>query len=63
MKYDKRWHTKSELPQYLAMFFLVYQKDIIDAGLKWKDCIYKVIQKREEGEKVYNSLFIPENNV
>ena len=61
--FDKRWRPRSELPQYLALFFLVFQNDIILAGHKWKDLILDVILKREAGERVYDSLYIPDNNI
>ena len=61
--FDKRWKPVSELPQYLALFFIIYQKDIISAGLKWKDFIVDVIHKREQGETVYDSLYIPDNHL
>ena len=61
--FDKRWKPISELPQYLALFFIIYQKDIISAGLKWKDFIVDVIHKREQGETVYDSLYIPDNHL
>jgi hypothetical protein len=61
--YDKRWKTKSELPQYLSLFFIVYQADILTAGHKWKDLILDVIIDREAGIEVYNSLYIPEDNI
>mgnify|MGYP003662247414 CR=1 FL=1 len=63
VKYDNRWKTKSELPEYLSMFFIIYQQDILDAKLKWKDFILKTIQEREKGITKYNSLYIPKNNV
>ena len=61
--YDKRWKPDCSLPQYLAMFFVIYQKDIIDAGHRWKDFIMNVILEREQGIEHYESLYVPADNV
>jgi hypothetical protein len=62
VRFDKRFSPKSELPQYIALFFIVYQQDILNAGHRWKDFIMDVMDQRESGIEVYNSYFIPEDN-
>ena len=63
MEFDKRWVVKYTAPLFLSVFFILPKKEIIAAGTKWKDFIMKNILARENGEAVYNSKYVPENNV
>ena len=50
---------KSELPEYLSMYFIINKKDIINAGNKYKDFIIKILNKRIDGIHCYGTLYIP----
>ena len=63
MKFDERWKMKYTTEKYLSVFFILPLKEIVLARDKWKDFIMRCMEKRENGENLYNSNFVPENNV
>jgi hypothetical protein len=63
VKFDARYNPEFISPDYLSIFFRIPVADIIKVEDKWKDLIMQVILDREQGTSVYNSLFIPKNNI
>lgn len=63
MRFDKRWKMKYTTEKYLSVFFILPLKEIVLARDKWKDFIVLCMEKRENGETLYNSNFVPEDNV
>ena len=63
VEYDKRFLPSCSLPTYLAMFFMIYSADIVNAKHRWKDYIMSVILEREQGIERYGTLYVPDNNI
>lgn len=63
VQFDKRWKLKYTSNDYLSLYFHIPFSVLVESKQKFKDCIMEVILKREAGEEMYNSLYIPENNI
>ena len=63
VKFDRRWKLEWTSPEYICIFFRIRRQDIQNAGELWKDLVIKTILERENGIPVYNSLYVPENNI
>ena len=50
-------------PDYVSIFFRISRPRLILSGEHWKDHVMKIIRDRENNIPVYNSLYIPENNI
>ena len=48
---------------YIAKYFRISYNDLVKVKELWKDLVMKVLLEREQGVSVYNTQFVPENNI
>ena len=75
VEFDSRWKLRYIFPEYISTYFIINLDDILNAKDRWKDLVIDIIRQRErikvnikDNENynlvdVYNSIFIPENNI